>query len=266
MNTDNMSLLGLTIDYGPYGWLDAYNPSWTPNTTDAANSRYRYANQPQVAGWNLQRLAEALSPLVGAIEPLAEAFERYGETLGEALPKAIAAKLGLSAMPPGEEDDDEHSGAWLFGECQQLLTAERTDFTLFYRLLADVPTHEGATDEALLTPLADAFYEPDTMSHEHCARLARWLRRLGEHARADTAMGDRRRQTMHAANPAFIFRNHIAQEVIDAATLGDYAPFHEVLSCLQNPYDAPDQFAHLRVKQPEWARTRAGCSMLSCSS
>src|SRR5436190_10322485 len=104
MNTDNMSILGLTIDYGPYGWLEGYDPSWTPNTTDAQGRRYAYGNQPRIGLWNVVQLANALIPLVGAKEPLEEALGAYGDAYGGTFRRMLTQKLGLASLE-GEEDE-----------------------------------------------------------------------------------------------------------------------------------------------------------------
>src|SRR2546421_4140150 len=147
MNTDNMSILGVTIDYGPYGWLEGYDPMWTPNTTDAMGRRYSYGNQPGIAQWNLARLAEALVPLIER-QPLEEGLNLYADVFNEGWRRALAQKLGLAQ--PDEE---------LARELLEALAETETDFTLFFRNLARVP-REGS-DEALLAPLRAAFYAED---------------------------------------------------------------------------------------------------------
>ncbi len=146
MNTDNLSILGLTIDYGPYGWLEGYDPEWTPNTTDAQGRRYAYGNQPDIALWNLARLAEALLPLI-AREELEKGLELYAETFQGSRQRALTRKLGLVSL-------DETLATELFAA----LAEAETDFTLFFRNLARVPLDEPAPDEALLAPLGRAFY------------------------------------------------------------------------------------------------------------
>src|SRR2546425_1069491 len=162
MNTDNLSILGVTIDYGPYGWLEGYDPMWTPNTTDAPGRRYCYGNQPGIAQWNLARLAEALLALVER-EKLEEGLNLYADTFNDGWRRALAQKLGLAT--PDEE---------LARELLEALTETETDFTLFFRQLARVPL--GGDDAALLAPLRPAFYADDT-PHE---RLVAWLRRYIE--------------------------------------------------------------------------------------
>ena len=122
MNTDNMSILGLTIDYGPYGWLDDYDPEWTPNTTDAGTRRYRFGLQAQIAQWNLVQLANALYPLVGEVEPLQGALDGYREAFETGWSSMMAAKLGLPALA------DEVDTA-LADEALQVLRLTETDMT-----------------------------------------------------------------------------------------------------------------------------------------
>ena len=129
MNTDNMSILGLTIDYGPYGWLESYDPSWTPNTTDAQGRRYAYGSQPQIAHWNLLQLANALYPLIEDKAPLELGLEIYGDVFQSEWPAALTAKLGLTG--PAQTADTQ-----LHNDLFDLLAAVETDFTLFFRLLA----------------------------------------------------------------------------------------------------------------------------------
>src|SRR5687767_8283937 len=126
MNTDNMSILGLTIDYGPYGWLEGFDPGWTPNTTDAGTRRYRYGTQPQVAGWNLAQLASSLVRLTGDAAPFEAALERYGELYGERFRAMMSERLGWGA-PAGEGDD------LMIGRLFSLLTRTESDQVIFFR-------------------------------------------------------------------------------------------------------------------------------------
>src|SRR3954465_8446298 len=147
MNTDNMSILGLTIDYGPYGWIDDYDPEWTPNTTDAGGRRYRFGAQEEIAYWNLARLAEALAPVFGSIDPLQAGLERYLEELSNSTMANVAAKLGFTRF---QEDDLP-----LIRDLHQLLHEAEVDMTIFFRRLADVDLLAPTLD-----PLEDAFYDP----------------------------------------------------------------------------------------------------------
>ena len=256
MNTDNMSILGLTIDYGPYGWLDDYDETWTPNTTDAQHRRYRYGQQPAVCHWNLACFARSLVPLVDATEPLQEALDSYGPAFLAEHQAQTAAKLGLRAWLDGDED--------LHVALRGLLSAVETDMTLFYRHLADVPVADGVAERAL--PLEVAFYKPDEIGDEHRRLLGEWLDLYAARVRSDGWDPSERIAAMNAANPRYVLRNYLAQEAIDAATAGDPSRIRTLLDVLRRPYtDQPDH-DDVAAKRPDWARTRAGCSMLSCSS
>lgn len=256
MNTDNMSILGLTIDYGPYGWLDNFDPDWTPNTTDAAGRRYRFGNQSQIALWNLVQLANAIHPLVDDVPALQTALDVYPKTFNEEWPKMMANKLGLESYR-GASDDER------FTELQSLLRLVETDMTIFYRRLALVRDDEPLKP---LKPLMDAFYAPDALTDEHRQRWNRWLQdyraRLSEDATSDAV----RRERMDAVNPKYVFRNYMAQLATDQAETGDFSRVEELLDVLRRPYDEQPEKEEHAQKRPEWARDRPGCSMLSCSS
>jgi serine/tyrosine/threonine adenylyltransferase len=262
MNTDNMSILGLTIDYGPYGWLEGYDPGWTPNTTDAQGRRYRYGGQPQIALWNLVRLANAVSPLVGDKAPLEHALAIYGEVFSGTWRDMLARKLGYRALQ-GEVDEQ------LLGELFEVLQAVETDMTLFFRNLARVPVNGAADaleDAALVAPLERAFYDEEGRSPAHRARLAAWLRRYIARARQDGAEQPARRARMDRANPKYVLRNYLAQLAIDALERGDASVMERLMKVLERPYDEQPEHDELAGRRPEWARNRPGCSALSCSS
>jgi serine/tyrosine/threonine adenylyltransferase len=261
MNTDNMSIAGLTIDYGPYGWLENYDPDWTPNTTDAGGKRYRYGQQPQVALWNLVQLANAIYPLIEDADPLRAALERYSVTYAASHNHMMSEKLGLGSFS-GEAD------AELFTELESVLTLAETDMTLFFRLLADVDTSAGgsADDAQLCAPLQEAYYTPAELSADVLAGITAWLRKYSARVEQDGRPSAARRAQMDAVNPIYVMRNYLAQLAIDKAETGDYSLVNETLDVMRNPYTfqaGKEVFAH---KRPDWARHRAGCSMLSCSS
>jgi uncharacterized protein YdiU (UPF0061 family) len=256
MNTDNMSILGLTIDYGPYGWLDNFDPQWTPNTTDAAGRRYRYAQQPAIAQWNLIRLAEAVLPVFASEEPLQAGLERFASVYAAAYSDMNRAKFGLVDR---HEGDDE-----LLREGYALLFDAEVDYTRFFRALGDVP--------AVLTPadtldqvLGDVFYD-DARRDAQATALMAWLQRWHARVSAESGSWADRRQRMHAVNPKFVLRNYLAQQAIDAAEAGDASMVWRLLEVMRRPYDEQPAHADLAGKRPDWARHKAGCSMLSCSS
>ena len=253
MNTDNMSILGLTIDYGPYGWLEGYDPAWTPNTTDAEGRRYAYGNQPHIAAWNLARLAEALLPLVSK-EELEQGLAIYGETFQASWWRALAHKLGLASL---EQPGDEQLAADLF----DLLGRVETDFTLFFRGLARV--EDSQSDDSMVMPLWRAFYaEP---APDHKIQVAAWLRRYLARAKQDAGY-EKRSERMNRVNPKTVFRNYLAQQAIDALEAGDASVLERLLRVLTRPYDEQPEHHDLSARRPEWARHKAGCSALSCSS
>ena len=257
MNTDNMSIVGLTIDYGPYGWLENYDVNWTPNTTDAANRRYRFGQQPAIAQWNLLQLANAIYPLVGKAEPLEAVLQDFARSYTSAWRTMIARKLGLRDFEP-------ESDQVLVEELDAVLQLAETDMTIFFRSLADVDPNR--TDGDLIEPLRNAYYVPDQLTSEVRQRIEAWLRTYAARLRKDELHVDVRRAGMHAVNPKYVLRNYLAQLAIDAAQLGDYAPVNELLEVLRNPYSEQPGRDSFAEKRPDWARHRVGCSMLSCSS
>ena len=263
MNTDNMSILGLTIDYGPYGWLEDYDSNWTPNTTDAASHRYAFGKQPQIAHWNLVQLANALYPLIEQTEPLEKALSSYVQEFESGWQTMMAHKLGLQSFTPDLDDS-------LVAGLLEILQLAETDMTIFYRRLAslEVSTEpENIPDDAtLIKPLLDAYYVPEQLTPETTARLAAWLRRYHDRLREDGTDNETRRTRMNAVNPKYVLRNYLAQLAIDKAEQGDPSLVHDLLELLRHPYDEqPDKEAYAQ-KRPDWARQRPGCSMLSCSS
>ena len=255
MNTDNMSILGLTIDYGPYGWLDHFDPTWTPNTTDASNRRYRFAQQPAIAQWNLLRLADAIAPLWDDTDELSHALERFSTVYMAEYEAMNGAKFGF--LQCGEAE------LQLVREGFALLYQAEVDYTLFFRALGDIG--ETLPTEHPISVLGDVFYDEgkrDAGAEALNAWLARWHALVSTHDRSATA----RRAAMHAVNPRYILRNYLAQQAIDAATNGDASLVHTLLHVMRRPYDEQPDYAHLATRRPEWARMKAGCSMLSCSS
>lgn len=252
MNTDNMSVLGLTIDYGPYGWVDNYDPDWTPNTTDASHRRYRFGQQPAIAQWNLGALASALLPLFGSPDALQAGLDGYVSTY-EALEKENAArKLGL------HEARDEDLA--LMHSLQSWMRQAEVDMTLFFRALADF---EADKDDPQL--FGEVFYDPHRRG-EHEATLRDWLQRYALRLKSESQNASDRRAGMNAVNPLYVPRNYLAQEVIDRATAGDEGAVAEFLEVLRRPYEEQPGMERWAKRRPDWARHKPGCSMLSCSS
>ncbi|MDE0066590.1 MAG: YdiU family protein [Acidimicrobiaceae bacterium] len=260
MNTDNMSIHGLTIDYGPYGWLEDYDPGWTPNTTDASMKRYRFGAQPHIASWNLERLANAIYPLVEEVEPLESALNSYVSRFNERWPQMMAEKLGIAGFNP-ELDQSLIEGLL------ELLPRAETDMTLFFRGLAEIDTASSLIgDDELLAPLASAYYLPDQLNGDHRGAMIAWLRLYRDRVAADGQPDSTRRRAMNSVNPKYVLRNYLAQLAIDDAEQGDFALTNELLDVLRRPYDEQPGHERFAAKRPDWARARPGCSMLSCSS
>jgi uncharacterized protein YdiU (UPF0061 family) len=245
MNTDNMSILGLTIDYGPYGWIDQYDPGWTPNTTDAAGRRYAFGRQPQVAMWNLACLANALVPVFPSVDDLKAGLDTYRNVFGEASDRMTRAKFGLHGHRSGDVE--------LIEEAFAILTEAGMDMTIFFRALGDGIGFD------------DAFYDDESRA-KVAERLATWQRSCDERVKDDPRGPEGRRAAMHAANPLYVPRNYLAQEAIDAAEDGDLSLLHALHDVLRDPYTERPGLERFSAKRPDWARHKAGCSMLSCSS
>jgi serine/tyrosine/threonine adenylyltransferase len=272
MNTDNLSVLGLTIDYGPYGWLEDFDPEWTPNTTDAEGRRYRFGQQPQIAQWNLAQLARALAPIVEQVEPLQESLMRYSKLYNDGYHTMMARKLGLTSFESATDMD-------LISELQSVLQLRETDMTLFYRALADLEPYDTSSTaelahEGLLAPFEAAYYQADPPAGEERDRTLNWMRAYVDRVRNDGPgsggdagpANEARRQRMNAVNPKYVLRNYLAQLAIDKSAEGDHSMVQELLEVLRKPYDEQPGKEAFAQKRPEWARHRAGCSMLSCSS
>ena len=244
MNTDNMSIHGLTIDYGPYGWLEDYDLNWTPNTTDAGRKRYRYGNQAQIGAWNFARLLEAIAPLMDEPEKLYQALESYYHAYEKHNNIMWADKLGLAEFKPSDEK--------LIAELVSLMQKVETDMTIFFRLLSSINKPD-------IEQLRFAFYDDETIPKDAWNDwLGKWWNRVDCKPM---------RKKMRAVNPKYVLRNWMAQLAIDGAEKEDYTVANELYQLLKNPYDEqPNYEEKWFQRRPEWARHRVGCSMLSCSS
>jgi len=222
MNTDNASIAGETIDYGPCAFMDSYHPETVYSSIDHAG-RYAYRNQPGIAQWNLGSLAQALLPLFAdqeelAIERAREELARFPARFEAAYDAGMRRKLGLT-----EAHAEDSSLATDLLAC---MAANEADFTLGFRHLADAQNEDGASSAAL----RQLFPETDAID----AWLVRWRARIA----LEPGSAGERRERMHAANPLFIPRNHLVEEVIAAATGdGDLRPFHELVEVLERPYE-----------------------------
>ncbi|GAB3845995.1 YdiU family protein [Hymenobacter terrigena] len=260
MNTDNMSILGLTIDYGPYGWLEPYDPDWTPNTTDFGSRRYAFGQQPRVAMWNLMALAQALTPLVENPQALRAGLDVYAETLAATQHALFLRKLGLTPLHP--EADRALTEA-----LPAALAGPAVDMTLFFRGLSHLaPTllAEGANEEALFGELlTKAAYSGE--ANEDPA-LHEWLHHYAQRLRQEAASPAAIRDSMLGANPKYVLRNYLAQRAIEAAETGNLAPLETLFEVLKTPFAEHPEHEELAAKRPDWARDKPGSATLSCSS
>ncbi|MBW7876536.1 MAG: YdiU family protein [Candidatus Cloacimonetes bacterium] len=257
MNTDNMSALGLTLDYGPYGWLEDFDPAWTPNTTDFSTRRYAYGKQPEIAYWNLTCLASSLLPVLDK-KVLEEGLATYTPTFNQGYHQAFAHKLGFLQLD-GEEDQS------LLRELLSLLAAVETDFTLFFRCLTDFSVHGDIKEDELLSAFSPAYYDDKFKQQSYRERMMGWIEKYRKKTLQEGVSPKNRRELMLKSNPGFVLRNYLVQEAIDLASTGEYKRISELFDALKDPYvESPDPAFSQR--RPEWARYKPGCSALSCSS
>ncbi|HMO17241.1 MAG TPA: YdiU family protein [Oligoflexia bacterium] len=259
MNTDNMSILGLTIDYGPYGWLEEFDSEWTPNTTDAPTKRYCYGNQPDIALWNLIQLGNALYPIINDEKLVYDGLRLFESCYEKYQNQMMSEKLGFQNL-------DEQEDIKLLLKLPEVLNSCEIDFTIFFRKLSEISTNTSKEDAINL--LDSSFYKFRDPEQKNLDQLLKWLEvyqsRIKFHY---PEKGDIQRfQSMNIANPKYLFRNYLASIAIEKAEQGDYSEIEKLLSILKMPYDEQPENEQYAARRPEWARNKAGCSMLSCSS
>lgn len=237
MNTDNMSILGLTIDYGPFQFLDAFNPDHVCNHSDE-RGRYAYNKQPNIAYWNLFCLGQSLLPLIGDQELALAALESYKAVFPRELEARMRAKLGLAQAQEGDRETIE--------TILKLLARDKVDYTIFWRRLT---AHIGGEP---VDGVRDLFLERESFDAWH----ARLSQRLAPHDRAEAAT------LMRQANPKFVLRNHLGEMAIRQAKLKDYSGVQTLLGLLQAPYDEHPGHDDMAGFPPDWADTIE----ISCSS
>ena len=259
LNTDNMSILGLTIDYGPYGWLEPYDPDWTPNTTDFGSRRYAFGQQPRVGMWNLMALAQALGPLVADPQALRAGLDVYATTLADTQHALWLRKLGLTDLDPA-------SDRALTEALPAALAGPEVDMTIFFRRLSHLaPTllAGGQENELFDALLAEAAYAAAPGQDQ---AMRDWLHRYALRLRREAASPEAIREGMLRANPKYVLRNYLAQQAITAAEAGDLAPLETLFEVLKAPFDEHPEHEALAAKRPDWARDKPGSATLSCSS
>lgn len=241
MNTDNMSVLGLTFDYGPYGFLDDYQPGFICNHSDYTG-RYAFNQQPSIALWNLSALGYALTPLLDK-EAIDTALHSYQTRLQQEYSIRMRNKLGIM------ERHDEDSA--LFSQMFDLLATQAVDYTLFFRILTSIPASQLADSSHLFSEIIR-----DT------APLQTWLSFYAKRLTLEQQSDEERLALMHMHNPKFILRNYLAQTAIEQAEKGDYGMIENLLTVLARPFDEHPAFEQFAAKPPEWGKTLE----ISCSS
>lgn len=253
MNTDNMSILGLSIDYGPYSFLDEYDFRFTPNTTDLPGRRYAFGNQASIAYWNLGCLANAIAPLFEETTELGQALEAFEDIYYAYYYKAMGKKLGLDEVTIKDQE--------LIGHFENTLSTLKIDVTIFYRLLIDLPMF-FENEKTVISHFAQCFYhKPDKANS---ALLYNLIISYQERLKENTISHEESQQMMKNNNPYFIPRNYLLHQAIEELEKGNGELFSKIKLAIKEPY--AELYPEFFVKRPEWAENKAGCSMLSCSS
>lgn len=241
MNTDNMSILGITLDYGPFGFMEAFDAGHICNHSDR-HGRYAYNMQPKIGQWNCFALGQALLPLIGEADDVYAALESYQSAFDIKLDGMLRAKLGLRAR---QSDDND-----LINAMFSLMQNNHADFTLFFRRLGDLQIDNPAMDE----PLRDLFIDRpafDAWASQYRARL-----------RQENSVDMTRRTAMHSVNPKYVLRNYLAQIAIEKAQNKDFSEVDKLLKLLEKPFDDQPENEKYAALPPDWASELE----VSCSS
>jgi uncharacterized protein YdiU (UPF0061 family) len=253
MNTDNMSILGLTIDYGPYSFVDHYDPHFTPNTTDLPGKRYAFGKQASVAKWNLGCLAGAIAPLLAGTEELVNILDTYDEVFWSRYYKMMANKTGLDEVQPPD--------VALFNELENTLKNIQPDMTIFYGLLPHISLEINNKQE-VVDHFKESFYKE--LSAEEADLFYNWVKTYLDRVTLNTISREESIKRMKETNPRFILRNYLLHQAIEDLEKGDDKLFLKLQEAMKEPYST--KFDEFFAKRPVWASQKAGCSMLSCSS
>ncbi|MBC7501686.1 MAG: YdiU family protein [Herminiimonas sp.] len=241
MNTDNMSILGLTLDYGPFGFMEAFDTQHICNHTDQ-QGRYSYSMQPQIGQWNCYALGQALLPLIGDVEQTEAVLEAYKPQFAKHMNTLLRAKLGLTSDMPDDET--------LFDAMFVIMQNSHVDFTSFFRRLGDLQLGDPGSD----APLRDLFIDRaafDAWAVQYRARLVQ------EHS-----VDAQRKLAMNATNPKYVLRNYLAQTAIEKAQNKDFSEIATLLKVLQDPFAEQPEFSRYAALPPDWASHLE----VSCSS
>jgi uncharacterized protein YdiU (UPF0061 family) len=241
MNTDNMSVLGQTLDYGPFGFMEAFNPRHICNHSDQ-QGRYAYNMQPQIGNWNCYALGQALLPLIGDVEETKEALAIYQPAFSKKMSALLHAKLGLATSVEGD-------GA-LIDQMFDIMAASHVDFTLFFRRLGDIRMDEPGAD----APVSDLFIDREAFD--------RWAVQYRERLLQENSNDVQRQLAMHRTNPKYVLRNYLAQVAIEKAQGKDFSEVAKLLAVLERPFDEQAENEHYAALPPDWASELE----VSCSS
>lgn len=253
MNTDNMSILGLSIDYGPFSFVDDYDPYFTPNTTDLPGRRYAFGKQPSVAYWNLGCLASAIAPLLQDTDQLVAELEAFEDIYLGKYYSMMGNKLGLDQVSP--EDIN------LIAHFEKILSTIKPDMTIFYQRLIELPL-DLENKQDIVSHFADSFYEE--LEQAESEALYNLMKAYIGRIKANTCAREDSLKRMRENNPRFILRNYLLHQAIEELEKGKDQLFLKLQEAIKDPYSK--NFDKFFVKRPGWASKKAGCSMLSCSS
>ena len=248
LNTDNMSVLGLTIDYGPYSVMDGYDLEFTPNTTDLPGRRYAFGKQGQISHWNLATLANAIFPLINDAEVLEKILDDFGKQFWVKHDKMLANKFGFDEVLKEDEK--------FFTEWQQTMQDLTLDYTLFFQQL------EKPVSEIKIEDFSNSFYR--SLNEIEVKKLSDLIEKYQARKFKNNITETESLELMSKTNPKFILRNYLLFEAIQEAENGNYEMFFKLKKALENPYE--NLFPEFNKKRPSKYDNQTGSSQLSCSS
>jgi uncharacterized protein YdiU (UPF0061 family) len=249
MNTDNMSILGLTIDYGPYSMMDEYDLNFTPNTTDLPGRRYAFGKQGQIAQWNLWQLANAFHPLIKDEKFLEDTLNSFGTYFWEAHDQMLCKKFGFDQL---QKEDEEFFTNW-----QGLMQELQLDYTLFFTQLEKITPYTNIKEH-----FKDVSYVP--INEEKLLKLTSFIKNYEARLSLNSISRGDSTAMMKKTNPKFILRNYLLYECIEEISNGKKEMLEKLTKALESPYQ--EIYPELSVKRPSGYDDTAGCSTLSCSS
>ena len=241
MNTDNMSILGLTLDYGPFGFMEAFNQGHICNHSDH-QGRYSYVNQPHIGHWNCRALAQSLLPLIGTVEEVQEVLTEYLPAYRATYDDILHQKLGLESKYPEDQK--------LFDTLFSIMQESQVDFTLFFRRLSTLKIEEFESN----TAIRDLFINRDAFDD--------WSVQYRKRLKLENSSDESRKIKMNAVNPKYILRNYLLQVAIENAENDDFTEVNKLLKIMERPFDEQPEYEEYANLPPDWAADIA----VSCSS